>query len=169
MATTQQPTNAPEARRDRDDAAPGREIRIERSFAPGSAEPPACVARFTAGVIDQARVGRILLVCPTETEVGAHNWQPFASWLVDEVQAVNGVGGVLILDLRRVDRLSSRGLRALALGWRELAAGGQIAVCGLNRLNAEIFAISQYDQLFEIYPDATAAYRALAVRRPATA
>jgi anti-anti-sigma factor len=96
--------------------------------------------------------------------VGSHNWEPFAHWLVGEVAAANALDGALILDLRRVDRLSSRGLRSLAFGWRELAEGGTIAVCGLNAMLREIFAISQYDRLFEVYDDAAEAYRAVADR-----
>ena len=65
---------------------------------------------------------------------------------------------------KRVTRLSSRGLRALALGWQELAHGGVIAVCGLSPTVAEIFRITQYDRLFELHPDSTAAYYALSAR-----
>lgn len=135
----------------------------ERSFAPRrerSSGAPAQVAAFAAGTIDQARAGRILLVSVRETEVDSQNWEPFARWLVEEVRCVQG-DGALILDLRRVTRLSSRGLRALALAWQELAKGGVIAVCGLNPTLREIFQISQYDRLFEIHPDVAAAFTAL--------
>lgn len=138
----------------------------ERSFAPANETDslPAQVRAFAEGRIDQARCGRVLMIAPRETEVGSHNWEPFARWLVGEVTAANAFKGALLLDLRRVDRLSSRGLRALAFGWRELAEGGVIAVCGLTPMLREIFAISQYDRLFEIYDDVAAAYRGVARR-----
>jgi anti-anti-sigma factor len=141
---------------------------VERSFAPRRADGglPSQVAAFAAGTIDQARAGYILMVCVHETEVDSSNWEPFAHWLVDEVRCVRG-DGALILDLRRVRRLSSRGLRALALAWQQLAKGGVIAVCGLNPTLKEIFQIAQYDRLFEVYEDSTAAFRAMSAQTKA--
>jgi anti-anti-sigma regulatory factor len=133
-----------------------------RSFAPDAM--PAPVAAFAEGRIEQARIGRILMVCARDNEIGSHNWEPFARWLVDEVRTVNGVRGALVLDLRRVDRLSSRGLRALSLGWQELAEGRTIAICGLNAIPREVFEIARYDQLFEIHDDSTSAYLAMAAK-----
>jgi anti-anti-sigma factor len=162
MATPQHTGSGETARelaRERDNAPTG--LDAERSFAPSEAGGlPAQVAALAAETIDQARVERVLMVCPRETEVDSHNWEPFARWRVEEVRCVRG-DGALILDLRRVTRLSSRGLRALALGWQELARGGVIAVCGLSPTLREIFQISQYDRLFEIHADSIAAYRAL--------
>jgi len=163
-------TPTPQARRgelrhERDTSHP-RDADVDRSFAPANeaSDLPCQVAAFAEGRIDQARAGRVLMVCAHDSEVGNHNWEPFARWLVDEVTAANAVEGALILDLRRVDRLSSRGLRSLALAWQELAEGGTIAVCGLSPVQREIFAISHYDRLFEIYDDAVAAYRGVADR-----
>jgi len=132
-----------------------------RSFAPDAL--PAPVVAFAEGRIDQARVGRILMVCARDSEVGSHNWEPFARWLVDEVRTVNGLRGGLVLDLRRVDRLSSRGLRALSLGWQELNEGA-VAICGLQAIPREVFHIARYDQLFELHDDSTSAYLALAAK-----
>src|SRR5688572_9125623 len=134
----------------------GQGLEADRSFAPHNAQAgdvPPQVSAFAEGAIDQARAGRILMVCVREAEVDSQNWEPFAHWLVEEVRWVRG-DGALILDLRRVTRLSSRGLRALALGWQELAKGGVIAVCGLSPKLREIFQISQYDRLFEVHEDA---------------
>lgn len=165
MTTPQSQPHRPEARRERDDAF-SRVAEAERSFAPAapSGGLPGPVAALAAGRIEQARVGRVLMVCARDSEVGSHNWEPFARWLVEEVTAANAVGGALILDLRRVERMASRGLRSLSFAWRELAEGGVIAICGLNPMLQEIFAISQYDRLFEIYDDAADAYRAVADR-----
>jgi anti-anti-sigma regulatory factor len=132
-----------------------------RSFAPDALPPP--VAAFADGRIEQARIGRILMVCARDNEIGSHNWEPFARWLVDEVRTANGLRGGLVLDLRRVDRLSSRGLRALSLGWQELTEGA-IAICGLQAIPREVFQIAHYDQLFEIHEDSTSAYLALVAK-----
>jgi len=170
MTTPQHPQSGETAREvahERDPAPVG--FDTERSFAPRRAAAgglPAQVAAFAAGTIDQARAGHTLMVSVRETEVDSHNWEPFAHWLLDEVRCVRG-DGALILDLRRVTRLSSRGLRALALAWQALAKGGVIAVCGLSPMLREIFEISQYDRLFEVHPDSTGAYRALSARAQA--
>ena len=169
MTPPQPQAGQAEARLKRDDPRP-REVDVARSFAPSPSASvlPGQVMAFAAGRIEQARAGRVLMVCARDNEVGSHNWEPFARWLIEEVAAANAVEGLLILDLHHVDRLSSRGLRALTLAWRELAKEGAIAVCGLNPVLREIFAVSQYDRLFEVYDDATSAYRALAdrVRNP---
>lgn len=140
-------------------------LAVERSFQPRRAPAglPPQVAAFGAGTIEQARAGHILMVCVREREVDHHNWEPFAHWLVEEVRCVRG-DGALILDLRNVRRLSSRGLRSLGLAWQQLTPGGVIAVCGLSPLLQEIFQIAHYDTLFEIHPDSTAAYRALSAK-----
>jgi len=140
--------------------APGG-VERDRSFAPDTV--PAPVAAFAAGRIEQARIGRVLMVCARDSEIGSHNWEPFAHWLI-EVRTVNGLHGALVLDLRRVERLSSRGLRALSLGWQELAEGGSIAVCGLNAVPREVFKIARYDRLFDVHDDSTAAYLAMAAK-----
>jgi anti-anti-sigma factor len=165
MTTPNPQARQAKPRHERDEALP-RETGVERSFAPAArkGDLPCQVAAFADGRIEQARAGRVLMVCARDSEVGSQNWEPFARWLVDEVTAANAVDGALVLDLRRVDRLSSRGLRALAFAWRELAEGGTLAVCGLNAVQREIFAISQYDRLFEVYDDAVQAYRGVADR-----
>src|SRR5947207_1410941 len=111
MAIPPQHARPDDAPRKHGDAAAERSLDLERSFEPRNpcdGLPPQVVA-FAAGTIDQARVCRILMVCVGETEVDSHNWEPFAEWLVEEVRAVPGDGGALILDMRRVTRLSSRG------------------------------------------------------------
>ena len=169
MTTPQAQARKGEPRRDRESSrgrdAGVRDVGVERSFAPTrqAGDLPYQVTAFATGRIDQARAGRVLMICARDSEVG-RNWEPFARWLVDEVAAANAMDGALVLDLRRVKRLSSRALRSLALAWRELAEGGTIAVCGLSAEQREIFAISHYDRLFEIYDDAVAAYRGVADR-----
>ena len=162
MPTPEPLTQSEPVARERQGVPADPSLDAERSFAPRRTSgglPPQVVA-FGEGAIDQARAGRILMVCVRETEVDHNNWQPFARWLMDDVRCVRG-NGALILDLRNVRRLSSRGLRSLGLAWQQLTPGGVIALCGLSPLVREIFQIAHYDTLFEIHPDSTAAYRAL--------
>lgn len=169
MATTPQHARSDHPARERDDAPAEPSLRVERSFEPRTDQGglPPQVTAFTAGTIDQARVGRILMIAVHETEVDSQNWEPFASWLVEEVRSVQADGGALILDLRQVKRMSSRGLRALALAWQQLAPGGAMAVCGLSPTLRELFAISHYDRLFEVHDNATGAFLAISATREA--
>ena len=168
MAISSQHPRSGDAARERDDAPDEGRVDVERSFDPHWAEglPPQVVA-FAAGGIDQARVGRILMIAVHEREVDSQNWEPFAHWLVEEVRGVLGDGGALILDLRQVKRMSSRGLRALALAWQQLAPCGAMAVCGLSPTLRELFQITHYDRLFEVHHNSTGAFLAMSAAREA--
>ena len=168
MAISSQHPRSGESTRERDEAPDEGRVHVERSFDPHWSEglPPQVVA-FAAGSIDQARVGRILMIAVHDREVDSQNWEPFAGWLVEEVRGVPGDGGALILDLRHVKSLSSRGLRTLALAWRQLAPGGAIAVCGLSPTLRELFQITHYDRLFEVHGNSTGAFLAMSAAREA--
>jgi anti-anti-sigma factor len=57
----------------------------------------------------------------------------------------------LVLDLSKVEYLSSAGLRAiLSLGKQTQAAGGKLVLCGLKGVVHEIFAISGFLNLFPV-------------------
>jgi anti-anti-sigma factor len=84
----------------------------------------------------------------------------------------------LVLDLAGVDYLSSVGLRVLMLATKAARARkARIAAVALQPLVAEIFQISRFDSVFEMYPsvpaalsamspDARAAYDASAATQP---
>jgi anti-sigma B factor antagonist len=59
----------------------------------------------------------------------------------------------LILDLSRLEYISSAGLRVLMLAAKQAKAqGGTILVSGLQPLIAEIFQISRFTRVFDISP-----------------
>jgi anti-anti-sigma factor len=69
----------------------------------------------------------------------------------------------LVLDLADVDYVSSVGLRVLmvaARGVQERSA--RLAVASLTPVVAEIFAISRFDAVLDVYPDVAAALAAVA-------
>jgi anti-anti-sigma factor len=67
-------------------------------------------------------------------------------------QTPSGKGG-LVLDFSGVDYISSVGLRILMVAAKQMRArGARIAVAALAPVVAEIFAISRFDSVLEVYP-----------------
>lgn len=63
------------------------------------------------------------------------------------------VGGVVTLDCRGLEYLSSAGLGVLLKTQKRLlASAGKLRLTGVNRHLQDIFAYSGFDQLFEIEP-----------------
>ena len=61
--------------------------------------------------------------------------------------------GALILDLSGTEYVSSAGLRCFLMASRQMkAAKGRILVAELQPMVAEIFEISHFDLLFEMFP-----------------
>jgi len=83
----------------------------------------------------------------------------------------------LIVDLGQVEYISSVGLRVLMIAAKQMRARkARIAAAALQPIVAEIFAISRFDSVFEVFPsvrdalcavspDALAAYDASATRQ----
>ncbi len=67
--------------------------------------------------------------------------------------AVRNGGRWLVVDLSAVTFLSSSGLRALLLLARELRKnGGDLRLCALQPQVAEVFHLTGFNQIFELYP-----------------
>jgi anti-sigma B factor antagonist/stage II sporulation protein AA (anti-sigma F factor antagonist) len=68
----------------------------------------------------------------------------------------------VVLDLGEVDYMSSAGLRVLMIAARANGSGkGRLVVCGLQSVMKEIFAISRFDTLLDVYATRGAAREAL--------
>lgn len=68
----------------------------------------------------------------------------------------------VVLDLSGLDYISSAGLRVLMLAAREVKPrNGRIVVAALQPVVREIFEISRFNLLFQVYPDPAAALAAL--------
>jgi len=62
------------------------------------------------------------------------------------------VGGI-VLDFSAVPYISSVGLRVLMIAAKEMRSRrSRIAVAGLQPIAAEIFAISRFDKVLEVFP-----------------
>jgi len=68
----------------------------------------------------------------------------------------------IVLDCKDLDYISSSGLRVLLKALKQMEAGkGRLTMCNLQPQIAQIFKISGFDRLFEIYPakkEAVASY-----------
>ena len=89
-----------------------------------------------------------LVVRPTG-RVDEESWQDFSEKLNAAVR--DAAPGKLLLDLVRVDYMSSRGLRALTMARKEAQATNvEIVLAGANERMREILAISRYDKIFRV-------------------
>lgn len=59
----------------------------------------------------------------------------------------------LIVELSNLDYISSAGMRVLLVAAKRLADDGHFAVCGLNKNIADIFRISGFDTIIDVYAD----------------
>jgi len=68
----------------------------------------------------------------------------------------------IVLDLSGLEYVSSAGLRCFMLAAKEArASGGKIVLAALRPVVAEIFQISRFDMVFEIFPSVREALDAL--------
>lgn len=89
--------------------------------------------------------------------VDESSWQDFSDRLSQAVR--EAAPGKLILDLRQVDYMSSRGLRALTMARKDaLAANVEIVLAAANERMREILAISRYDKIFRVVDAVEQAY-----------
>lgn len=79
------------------------------------------------------------------------------------LSACSAAGDALIVDLAGLEYISSAGLRVFMLMSREVKARkGRVALAAMQPVVREIFDISKFTLLFEIFPDVMAAAEALA-------
>ena len=66
--------------------------------------------------------------------------------------------GTVLLDFTGIEYVSSVGLRVLMIAAKQLrAAGARIAVAHLQPVVAEIFAISRFDRVLDVFPSVRSA------------
>jgi anti-anti-sigma factor len=69
------------------------------------------------------------------------------------VEASADAGRAIVLDLSGMEYVSSAGLRCFMLAAREARARkGRILVAAMQPVVAEIFQISRFDRVFEVFP-----------------
>ena len=81
------------------------------------------------------------------------NSDAFRAELTPHIEKAARDGGSVVLDLSGLDYVSSAGLRCFMLAARQAKAQqGRIMVAALQPMVAEIFAISHFNLVFEIFP-----------------
>lgn len=90
------------------------------------------------------------LVGEPSGRVDETTWETFSAHLTAAVQSAAATGRHLVIDLSRLEYMSSRGLRALTIARREAGETTAITLAAPNDRMREIFAISRYDKLFKI-------------------
>lgn len=90
------------------------------------------------------------------------NSEAFRAALAPHVERSLAEGGRLVIDLSRVDYISSAGLHTFLLAAKQARSGGAtIVVAALRPVVKEIFEISRFTLLFEVFNDVDAALRTL--------
>lgn len=68
----------------------------------------------------------------------------------------------LVLDLEKIDYISSAGLRAMLVAAKRLQeVDGRLVVCSLHGIVQDVFGMSGFDKIIETAPDQAAALAAL--------
>jgi len=92
------------------------------------------------------------VVVAVHGRVDESSWQAFGAGLDEAIKQARDLGlGRVIIDLAKLDYMSSRGLRALTVAKREgEGTGVSVSLACPNEVMREILAISRYDKLFTI-------------------
>jgi anti-anti-sigma factor len=81
------------------------------------------------------------------------NCEAFRSDLAPHLDACLREGHALIFDLSRLEYVSSAGLRCLMLAARQaVSRSGRLVIASLQPLVAEIFQISRFNLVFDVFP-----------------
>lgn len=111
--------------------------------------------------IEESKKGgrfRHILVMSIEGRLGAETAADFQNKLVAALD--RGEKSVLI-DLSKLEYISSAGMRVFLIAAKRLEEDGKFAVCGLTNEVAEVFRISGFDTILNVFPDEAASLAAL--------
>src|SRR5262245_10240805 len=79
--------------------------------------------------------------------------EAFRGQLIGYVEQAAHAGGAIVLDLSALEYVSSAGLRCFMLASRQAKAQhGRIFVAALQPMVAEIFEISHFNLVFQVFP-----------------
>lgn len=86
----------------------------------------------------------------------------FETALAPHLAQCSAAGNPMVLDFSRVDYISSVGLRVLLLASKQVKAQeGRIAIAALTPIVTEVFQVSHFNLVLEVFPDVPAAAAAL--------
>lgn len=82
----------------------------------------------------------------------------FEHWIMDAVEAACKSDRDIVINLRGVSYMSSIGLRALMMAFKQTQGSAcKMVLCGLEKRLQEIFSISRFDTVFQVFEDCDAA------------
>ncbi len=100
--------------------------------------------------IKEVKNGNTLVMTP-EGHLDSQSAQSFQERVLYHIE--NGVESIL-LDFSMIDYVSSAGLRALLISAkRQKESGGLLAICCLKDKVQEVFQVSGFDTILDIYPE----------------
>jgi len=101
----------------------------------------------------QARNYANALVIGVAGRLDQDNCEAFRADLMTHVERSARDGGAVVLDLAGLEYVSSAGLRCFMLASRQAKAQhGRISVAALQPMVAEIFEISHFNLVFQVFP-----------------
>lgn len=101
----------------------------------------------------QARSYANALVLRVVGRLDQDNCDAFRADLMVHVDRFAQDGGAVVLDLSGLEYISSAGLRCFMLASRQAKARfGRISVAALQPMVSEIFEISHFDMVFQVFP-----------------
>lgn len=81
------------------------------------------------------------------------NCEPFRVELSAQIDAAVRSGEPIVIDMSGIEYVSSAGLRCLMIAAKEAGArDGRVVVAAMQPMVAEIFRISRFDLVFEVFP-----------------
>lgn len=108
--------------------------------------------------IEQTKIGKTRVITP-EGSLDAQTEKEFQDSVVENIDA--GENSIL-LDFSKISYASSAGLRAiLIIAKKQKESGGKLGICGLHDSVAEIFAVSGFDTIVDVYSDRDAGLQGL--------
>jgi anti-sigma B factor antagonist/stage II sporulation protein AA (anti-sigma F factor antagonist) len=115
------------------------------------------MGQMLEGAVDDVRI-----LCPIG-RIDHTSVQGFQDDLLPQLNDCHEDGVAIVLDLSKVEYMSSVGLRVLMLAAKQCKGQqGNIVVAALSAQMQEIFHISRFDMVFPVYEDRAAAVAALA-------
>jgi anti-sigma B factor antagonist len=101
----------------------------------------------------QARTYGNALVIGVRGRLDQDNCDDFRAYLLPHVEKTAQDGGAVVLDLSGLEYISSAGLRCFMLASRQAKGHqGRIHVAALQPMVAEIFEISHFNLVFQVFP-----------------
>lgn len=108
-----------------------------------------------------AASGRAIVLSPAGRIDHTHA-DAFTQALAPYLRDCAGGAAPLVIDFSGVSYISSIGLRALMIAIKQVKAqGGRMVLAALTPVVAEVFRISCFDKLFDIFPSRAEALAAL--------